>query len=183
MIAPHQGRIYSHLWLTIQHKLSQNTTFQNGRKCHNTWLAGKIKCGRCGYALASLNARNGVTYLRCKQRADNKSCQGAGNFRVPGGRNSGGIVRPEFFENYAFFLRRRNLEGLSAQRKLCPHSIFVLCFGADGLLWNLLAAVRHPGEGLLLRASGRQRSRHRVDHQKPAQQQRREARFLWKTLT
>ena len=64
--------------LTVQRKLSQNTTFQNGRKCHNTWLAGKIKCGRCGYALASLNARNGVTYLRCKQRADNKSCEGAG---------------------------------------------------------------------------------------------------------
>ncbi len=78
MIAPHQGRIPSQLWLTVQRKLSQNTTFQNGRKCHNTWLAGKIKCGRCGYALASLNARNGVTYLRCKQRADNKSCEGAG---------------------------------------------------------------------------------------------------------
>ena len=78
VIAPHQGRIPSQLWLTVQRKLSQNTTFQNGRKCHNTWLAGKIKCGRCGYALASLNARNGVTYLRCKQRADNKSCKGAG---------------------------------------------------------------------------------------------------------
>ena len=78
VIAPHQGRIPSQLWLTVQRKLSQNTTFQNGRKCHNTWLAGKIKCGRCGYALASLNARNGVTYLRCKQRADNKSCEGAG---------------------------------------------------------------------------------------------------------
>ena len=78
VIAPHQGRIPSSLWLTVQRKLSQNTSFQNGRKCHNTWLAGKIKCGRCGYALASLNARNGVTYLRCKQRADNKSCEGAG---------------------------------------------------------------------------------------------------------
>ena len=78
VIAPHQGRIPSQLWLTVQRKLSQNSTFQNGRKCHNTWLAGKIKCGRCGYALASLNARNGVTYLRCKQRADNKSCEGAG---------------------------------------------------------------------------------------------------------
>ena len=59
-------------------KLSQNTTFQNGRKCHNTWLAGKIKCGCCGYALASLNAPNGVTYMRCKQRMENKSCQGPG---------------------------------------------------------------------------------------------------------
>ena len=78
VIAPHQGRIPSSLWLTVQRKLSQNTSFQNGRKCHNTWLAGKIKCGRCGYALVGLRAQNGVTYLRCKQRADNGSCEGAG---------------------------------------------------------------------------------------------------------
>ena len=78
VIAPHQGRISSQLWLTVQRKLSQNTSFQNGRKCHNTWLAGKIKCGRCGYALAALRAQKGVTYLRCKQRAENGSCEGAG---------------------------------------------------------------------------------------------------------
>lgn len=78
VIAPHQGRITSQLWLTVQRKLSQNISFQNGRKCHNTWLAGKIKCGRCGYALTALRAQNGVTYLRCKQRADNGSCEGAG---------------------------------------------------------------------------------------------------------
>ena len=78
VIAPHQGRISSQLWLTVQRKLSQNISFQNGRKCHNTWLAGKIKCGRCGYALVALRAANGVTYLRCKQRADNGSCEGAG---------------------------------------------------------------------------------------------------------
>ena len=78
VIAPHKGRIPSSLWLAVQHKLSQNTTFQNGRKCHNTWLAGKIKCGCCGYALASLNAPNGVTYMRCKQRMETKSCQGPG---------------------------------------------------------------------------------------------------------
>ena len=78
VIAPHQGRISSQLWLTVQRKLSQNTSFQNGRKCHNTWLAGKIKCGRCGYALVGLRAQNGVVYLRCKQRAENGSCEGAG---------------------------------------------------------------------------------------------------------
>ena len=54
VIAPHKGRIPSALWLNVQHKLSQNTTSQNGRKCHNTWLAGKIKCGCCGYALNSV---------------------------------------------------------------------------------------------------------------------------------
>ena len=78
VIAPHKGCISSAIWLKVQRKLSQNTTFQNGRKCHNTWLAGKIKCGCCGYALVSLNAANGVTYMRCKQRMENKSCPGPG---------------------------------------------------------------------------------------------------------
>lgn len=36
VIAPHQERIPSQFWLTVQRKLSQNTTFQNGRKFHNT---------------------------------------------------------------------------------------------------------------------------------------------------
>lgn len=35
VIALHQGCIPSCLRLTIQRKLSQNTSFQNGRKCHN----------------------------------------------------------------------------------------------------------------------------------------------------
>lgn len=84
VIAPHRGCIPSTLWLSVQRKLSRNTTFQNGRKCRNTWLAGKIKCGRCGYALVSLNAANGVTYLRCKQRMENKSCPGPGTLTRQG---------------------------------------------------------------------------------------------------
>lgn len=32
----------------------------------------------CGYALAGLNAANGVTYMRSKQRMENKSCPGPG---------------------------------------------------------------------------------------------------------
>ena len=83
VIAPHRGCIPSEVWLNVQRKLSQNTTFQDGRKCHNTWLAGKIKCGCCGYALVSLNAHNGVTYLRCKQRMENKSCPGPGTLTKP----------------------------------------------------------------------------------------------------
>ncbi|NYB74968.1 recombinase family protein [Sedimentibacter hydroxybenzoicus DSM 7310] len=78
VLAPHEGKVSSRQWLNVQHKLSQNTTFQNGRKCHHTWLAGKIKCGCCGYALTSIKGQNDVTYFRCKQRLENKSCEGAG---------------------------------------------------------------------------------------------------------
>ena len=81
VIAPHQGRITSQLWLTVQRKLSQNTSFQNGRKCHNTWLAGKIKCGKCGYALKTTHNPSGYEYLRCSKRADHKGCPGCGTLR------------------------------------------------------------------------------------------------------
>lgn len=37
---------------------------------------GPGKC--CGYALVGLNAANGVTYMRCRQRVENKSCPGPG---------------------------------------------------------------------------------------------------------
>ena len=53
-----------------------NTTFQNGRKARNTWLAGKIKCGKCGYALKTTHNPSGYEYLRCSKRADHKGCPG-----------------------------------------------------------------------------------------------------------
>ncbi len=60
-----------------------NSTFQGGRKAKNTWLAGKVKCGRCGYALMSVGNPTGAQYLRCSKRADSKSCDGCGTLRTP----------------------------------------------------------------------------------------------------
>jgi hypothetical protein len=54
-----------------------NHGFQPARKATNTWLAGKLKCGRCGYALMSVNG-----YLRCSKRAEDKSCEGAGKLKT-----------------------------------------------------------------------------------------------------
>ena len=50
----------------------------SARKATHTWLAGKIKCGNCGYALMSIINRVGRQYLRCTKRLDNKSCAGCG---------------------------------------------------------------------------------------------------------
>jgi hypothetical protein len=44
----------------------------------NTWLAGKVKCGHCGYALMSIKSRSGIQYLRCTKRLNNKNCPGCG---------------------------------------------------------------------------------------------------------
>ena len=58
-----------------------NITFQNGRKARNTWLAGKVKCGKCGYALKVTRNPSGYEYLRCNKRSDHKGCPGCGTLR------------------------------------------------------------------------------------------------------
>ena len=57
VIAPHEALISSDTWLKCRKKLMANTTFQQGRKPKNTWLAGKIKCGHCGSLSGTGNSR------------------------------------------------------------------------------------------------------------------------------
>ena len=82
VLAPHKGFVPSSIWLKCRKKLMNNTTFQSGRKARNTWMAGKVKCGRCGYALMSVGNSTGTQYLRCSKRADNKSCEGRGKLKT-----------------------------------------------------------------------------------------------------
>ncbi len=78
VLAPHEVMISSDLWLTCRLKLMNNMKIPAGRKAVNTWLAGKIKCGHCGYALMSVRNRYGRQYLRCTKRLNNKGCPGCG---------------------------------------------------------------------------------------------------------
>ena len=54
VLAPHEGIVPSDTWLTCRKKLMNNMKIQSARKATHTWLAGKIKCGNCGYALLSI---------------------------------------------------------------------------------------------------------------------------------
>lgn len=78
VLAPHEGIVPSDIWLTCHKKLMNNMKIQSARKTTYTWLAGKIKCGNCGYALMSIFNPSGKKYLRCTKRLDNKSCPGCG---------------------------------------------------------------------------------------------------------
>ncbi len=78
VLAPHEGIVPSDIWLACRKKLMNNMKIQSARKATHTWLAGKIKCGNCGYALMSIINRVGRQYLRCTKRLDNKSCVGCG---------------------------------------------------------------------------------------------------------
>jgi len=79
--SPHEGIIPSDLWLKVRKKLMANPRFQPARKAKQTWLAGKAKCGRCGYALVSVQNRY-LRYMRCRNRAESKSCEGCGTIRT-----------------------------------------------------------------------------------------------------
>ena len=78
VLAPHEGVVPADVWLTCRKKLMNNMKIQSARKATHTWLAGKIKCGNCGYALMSIFNPSGKQYLRCTKRLDNKSCAGCG---------------------------------------------------------------------------------------------------------
>jgi DNA invertase Pin-like site-specific DNA recombinase len=86
VIAPHEGLVSSEIWLACRKRLMSNTAFGSSHKAKNTWLAGKIKCGRCGAALMyTYNAeRRHKQYFRCRRHTDNKTCEGVGGtLRVP----------------------------------------------------------------------------------------------------
>lgn len=81
VLAPHEGFIPAPLWLKCRKKLLAGQTYQPARKARNTWMAGKIKCGRCGYALMSAHS-NGILYLRCTVHADSRGCPGCGCIKL-----------------------------------------------------------------------------------------------------
>jgi len=84
VIAPHEGLVSSETWLACRKKLLTNTKFAGSHKATSTWLAGKIKCGKCGAGLMNSNNPNGISYFRCRKRADTatRGCEGCGTLRV-----------------------------------------------------------------------------------------------------
>jgi hypothetical protein len=77
VLAPHEGMVASGVWLKCRRKLMGNKTHWPAHKAVTTWLAGKIKCGRCGFAHKAMQQ-----HLRCTKRAADKSCEGGGRIRT-----------------------------------------------------------------------------------------------------
>ncbi len=65
VIAPHEGLVDSDTWIKCRLKCLNNQSVAKPVKAKVTWLAGKIKCAHCGYAL---NAK----IYKCKTKADNR---------------------------------------------------------------------------------------------------------------
>ena len=65
VLAPHEGLIDSRTWIKCRSKCLNNKSVAKPVKAKATWLAGKIKCAECGYALAA-------KIYHCKTKSDNR---------------------------------------------------------------------------------------------------------------
>jgi len=116
-----------------------NPVITGGRKAKNTWLAGKIKCGRCGAGLMFMNSPTNVSYFRCRKRADNKTCDGCGTIRT---RELEEFVYSKMFERMGEFQTLSNHGNVKANPKLTSYKVELLQIEAeiDKLLETLSGA-------------------------------------------
>jgi len=79
VIAPHKGVIDSELWLKCRRKLMNNRQAARTNKGKRTWLTGKMKCKKCGYAyiVTTANTKAG-RYFQCSGSRYAVKCKGAG---------------------------------------------------------------------------------------------------------
>lgn len=81
VLAPHKGIVPSDIWLRCRKKQKHAGERVRQNKIKNTWLAGKIKCAKCGYALVVRQTvkKSGKVfrYIICSAANEtNKKCDG-----------------------------------------------------------------------------------------------------------
>lgn len=83
VLAPHEGCIDSTLWLQCRRKCLNVRQIAKPVKAKNTWLAGKIKCRKCGYALSLRDYKRKRTenarYYVCARKYVTMLCDGIGS--------------------------------------------------------------------------------------------------------
>ena len=83
VLAPHEGIVPAELWLKCRAKCDAAKQVAPAQKAKNTWLAGLIKCGVCGYALVEKHfADRPERYLVCSHRANAGGCPGPGTLHA-----------------------------------------------------------------------------------------------------
>lgn len=118
VLAPHEGIVPSHIWLKARLKCLNNKQIARPLKASNTWLAGKIKCGKCGYALTirkcKLKTRT-IRYFICSRRMQTNRCEGVGGIEADAFEN---LVLSEMVEHLKQFETLSNPQILQENPKI-----------------------------------------------------------------
>ncbi len=83
VLAPHEGIVPAETWLQCRLKCLKARQVRPYQKAKNTWLAGKVKCGLCGYALVDKRyTASKARYLLCTHRMETRACDGPGTIHT-----------------------------------------------------------------------------------------------------
>ena len=81
VLAPHEGIVPSRDWLKCRIRCLHNRQSTRTCKAKNSWLAGKVKCGKCGYGLTIAKSNTKWhRYFICSasMATKKKTCTGTG---------------------------------------------------------------------------------------------------------
>lgn len=79
VLAPHEGIVSSEVWLKARAKCLQNGQIAKPIKAKNSFLVGKVKCSKCGYALTVKKSKSKVgRYFICTNHLQMQACEGVG---------------------------------------------------------------------------------------------------------
>ena len=106
VLAPHEGIVPADLWLKCRAKCLEAQQIKPYQKAKNTWLAGKIKCGVCGYALVDKHyAATRARYFLCSNKMNSRACEGPGT------------IYSDEFEQLIYDEMRKKLTQFTSLRK------------------------------------------------------------------
>ena len=121
VLAPHEGIVLADTWLKCRLKCLNAKQVRPYQKAKNTWLAGKVKCGICGYALVEKHYANSkARYLLCSHRMDTKACPGPGTIYTDDFEN---LIYDEMKKKMAMFQRLRRRNGPAADSELTARKL------------------------------------------------------------
>lgn len=148
VLAPHKGVIDSNTWLKCRRKSLSNKQTPAGRKAKNSWLVGKIKCGKCGHALVVRKSgrkhKSCVKYFVCSNKTSGKNCKGCKTLKV------------EDLENLIFEIIKKRLAGcgsLTASSKFTANPKINECkieiYKIDNEIEELLKKILNANDVLI----------------------------------
>ncbi|MEG1878100.1 MAG: recombinase family protein [Pseudoflavonifractor sp.] len=106
VLAPNEGIVDADLWLKCRSKCLEAQQIKPYQKAKNTWLAGKIKCGICGYALVEKHSpARKSRYFFCSNKMNSKACPGPGT------------IYSDEFEGIIYEQMKQKLAQFTALRK------------------------------------------------------------------
>ena len=115
VLAPHQGIVSSQDWIQCRMRCLNNRQSTKTCKPKNSWLVGKVKCGKCGYGLTIAKANTKWhRYFICatKLATEGSKCGG-----------TGGTVYADVLEDYMLEAIRKRLSEFQTLSKQTENRI------------------------------------------------------------